>query len=400
MPTLIASGTRPRPARRGRARAGLPPPARRSLLERLLRRRVRLRVLGTHRQAGEAEPAQHLADRALVQPDREPRLEQGPEIDPAPAHHAVAVRIGALFDGRRQLGLLLGRETRPAPRPGPVAQARETLGVVTVDPVGQGLPVHAGRPRRLLPRGPLQHQRQGEHPPRRPRVPAPRRLAPQAARVQLAPRDRDRHPRPPVSASNHRPTRAGATRLRARQHVRNSGRWYKGLEDCNHRGPSPLDIRTLQRSGPLPLAFLRGVGLPENLIDYLPSLLNQAIQLYSCFISYSSRDQAFADRLHADLQNKGVRCWFAPHDLPIGAKTWDAIDEAIRLRDKVLLILSEHAIASDWVEDEVTKAFAEERRRGQLVLFPVQLDDAVFDTGEAWAGKLRDNRHIGDFRRW
>ena len=47
-----------------------------------------------------------------------------------------------------------------------------------------------------------------------------------------------------------------------------------------------------------------------------------------------------ADRLHADLQNKGVRCWFAPHDLPIGAKTWDAIDEAIRLRDKLLLILS------------------------------------------------------------
>ena len=30
-----------------------------------------------------------------------------------------------------------------------------------------------------------------------------------------------------MSASNHRPTAAGATRLRARRHVRNSGRWYK-----------------------------------------------------------------------------------------------------------------------------------------------------------------------------
>jgi TIR domain len=64
---------------------------------------------------------------------------------------------------------------------------------------------------------------------------------------------------------------------------------------------------------------------------------------------------------HADLQNKGVRCWFAPHDLPIGAKILDGIDEAIRLRDKVLLILSEHSIKSDWVEDEVTTAFEEER---------------------------------------
>jgi hypothetical protein len=72
---------------------------------------------------------------------------------------------------------------------------------------------------------------------------------------------------------------------------------------------------------------------------FLPSLRGDAINFYSCFISYSARDQLFAERLHADLQNKGVRCWFAPHDLPIGAKTLDAIDEAIRLRDKLLVIL-------------------------------------------------------------
>ena len=156
----------------------------------------------------------------------------------------------------------------------------------------------------------------------------------------------------------------------------------------------------MQRSGPLPLVFLRGVGLPDLLIDYLPSLLGQAIQLYSCFISYSSKDEEFVHRLHADLQDRGVRCWFAPHDMKIGAKILDTLDEAIRLRDKVLLVLSEASIASDWVEDEVTKAFAEERQRGGTVLFPVRMDDAVFTTEEAWALKLRDNRNIGDFRRW
>jgi hypothetical protein len=174
----------------------------------------------------------------------------------------------------------------------------------------------------------------------------------------------------------------------------------RGLDRCIHEGPSTIDHRTLQQSGPLPLVFLRGVGLPDNLIDYLPSLLNQPIQFYSVFISYSGKDQKFADRLHADIQDKGVRCWFAPHDLPIGARTWDAIDEAIRLRDKVLLILSRHAIGSDWVEDEVTRAFAEERARKEPVLFPIRLDDAVMETTEAWARKLRDNRNIGDFRRW
>jgi hypothetical protein len=175
-----------------------------------------------------------------------------------------------------------------------------------------------------------------------------------------------------------------------------------GLETCVHHGPSTIDHRTLQKSGPLPLAFLRGVGLSDNLIEYLPSLLNQPIQHYSCFISYRAKgdDEEFARRLYDSLQGKGVRCWFAPHDLPIGAKTWDAIDEAIKLRDKLLVILSENSIASDWVEDEVQKAFAEERDRKELVLFPVRIDDAVMETPEPWARKLRDQRNVGDFRRW
>jgi uncharacterized protein YjbI with pentapeptide repeats len=173
-----------------------------------------------------------------------------------------------------------------------------------------------------------------------------------------------------------------------------------GLETCRHDGPSVIDHRTLQKSSGLPIPFLRGVGLPEALINEMPALFDQAIRYPSCFISYSAKDQDFADRIYADLQNKGVRCWLAPHDMPIGGKILDEIDTAIRSRDKVLLILSEHSIKSDWVEDEVTTAFEEERKRGQTVLFPIRLDDQVMATEEAWAAKLRASRNIGDFRRW
>ena len=86
--------------------------------------------------------------------------------------------------------------------------------------------------------------------------------------------------------------------------------------------------------------------------------------------------------------------------MPIGAKIIDAIDEAIRLRDKVLLILSEGALASTWVEGEVTRSLDEERTRRQPLLFPIRLDDAVLATEEAWARLLRGQRHIGDFTRW
>ena len=174
----------------------------------------------------------------------------------------------------------------------------------------------------------------------------------------------------------------------------------KALDTCSHRGASIVDHRTLLKSGLLPTPFLRGCGLPDTLIDYLASILIQPIQFYSFFISYATSDQDFATRLHADLQDKGVRCWFAPEDMKTGAKILDTIDQVIRVHDKLLVILSEHSVASDWVEDEVTRAFAEERSRKETVLFSIRVDDAVMDTSEAWAVKLKDNRHIGDFTRW
>jgi hypothetical protein len=172
----------------------------------------------------------------------------------------------------------------------------------------------------------------------------------------------------------------------------------KNLDSIIHRGPSTVDIRALERSYPLPLGFMRGVGLPDALIEYLPLLLNSG-RLYSCFISYSAKDDDFVRRLYADLQANGVRCWFAPEDMKIGAKILDTLDEAIRRQDKLLLVLSEASIGSEWVEDEVTKAFEEERRRKTTVVFPLYVDGVVFKTDEAWASKLR-NRHIGDFRQW
>ena len=84
----------------------------------------------------------------------------------------------------------------------------------------------------------------------------------------------------------------------------------------------------------------------------MPSLFSPgAIQFYSCFISYSTRDEEFAKHLHSDLQNKGVRCWFAPHDVQSGKKLHEQIDEAIRRYEKLLLVLSGNSMSSGWVEN-------------------------------------------------
>jgi uncharacterized protein YjbI with pentapeptide repeats len=195
----------------------------------------------------------------------------------------------------------------------------------------------------------------------------------------------------------------------------------EGLDAINHRGPSTIGIDTILCSkGKISEAFLRGCGLSDIEIEtaklHNPDLTSEKVanitakinelyaakpvEYHSCFISYSSKDEAFARRLYADLQQKGVRCWFAPEDMKIGDRIRPAIDQAIRLRDKLLLILSERSINSTWVEKEVETAFEEERKRGQTVLLPVRLDETVMETAQAWAADIHRTRHIGDFSRW
>ena len=95
-----------------------------------------------------------------------------------------------------------------------------------------------------------------------------------------------------------------------------------------------------------------------------------------------------------------MRCWFAPKDLPIGAKIRASVDETIRLYDKLLLVLSKTSVASPWVEQEVETAIKQEGQRGTTVLFPVRIDNTVMTLETGWPALIRDTRHIGDFRRW
>jgi hypothetical protein len=130
------------------------------------------------------------------------------------------------------------------------------------------------------------------------------------------------------------------------------------------------------------------------------SLVGKPIEFFSCFISYSTKDQQFADRLYVDLQARGVRCWFAPEDLKIGDRFQERIEESIRLFDKVMIVLSEASVQSRWVEREVNAAREREDRENRTVLFPIRVDDAAMSAPQPWAADIRRSRHIGDFSEW
>src|SRR5689334_10316716 len=100
---------------------------------------------------GEVEPAQQPPDPALAVADAEAALDQLAQVAGAPGDAAVALQPRTPQDEALQGGLPpLVERARPA-RPRPVAQALDPFRVVAVHPVAQGLPVHAGGPRRLVP---------------------------------------------------------------------------------------------------------------------------------------------------------------------------------------------------------------------------------------------------------
>jgi hypothetical protein len=145
----------------------------------------------------------------------------------------------------------------------------------------------------------------------------------------------------------------------------------------------------------------------------LPPTNPNSPKYHSCFISYSVSDQDFADRLFDDLVRQGIKSWFAPHDLVGGRKLLDQIHNALHSHDRVLLILSEDSMRSEWVKTEIAKARKREiaeRKGGGVgqILCPVGLapfhvigDWECFDAdiGKDSAREIREY-FIPDFHEW
>ena len=185
----------------------------------------------------------------------------------------------------------------------------------------------------------------------------------------------------------------------------------KGLDLVRHDGPSSVGIDTLLLSkGKIPEVFLRGCGLPEYLIENQTAIVGslEPIQFYSCFISYSTRDEDFAHRLHSKMRDEGLRVWFDREDMKGGRTVIDQIERAIQLQDKLLLVLSDASIQSHWVQTELGTAFARQGKENRQILFPIRITawEAVqtwkcfdSDTGQDLAKVVRAY-HIPDFSNW
>lgn len=177
-----------------------------------------------------------------------------------------------------------------------------------------------------------------------------------------------------------------------------------GLETCHSHSSCFIDMVTLTRSTHLPSAFLRQCHVPEQLVEYLPSLIGTPIAYFSCFLSHSTKDTMFVELLQKDLEGKGVDCWYWKEDARWGVPLMQSIDEAIRIYDRVIVVCSKASLESPAVTREIERALQREdqsRRRGEAadILFPIRLDDFIFE----WKHQRQSDvvtKFIGDFTHW
>jgi len=89
------------------------------------------------------------------------------------------------------------------------------------------------------------------------------------------------------------------------------------------------------------------------------------------FISYSRNDQAFVDKLSIDLLNHNVKVWRDEYKLSAGDSLTARIGKGIDQASVLCVVLSDSALASKWVRQEVEAGLLREREKSGFTIVPL-----------------------------
>jgi TIR domain len=111
----------------------------------------------------------------------------------------------------------------------------------------------------------------------------------------------------------------------------------------------------------------------------------------SLFLSHSSRDRAFCERLALDLTRVGVPVWYDDWELKVGDSLRRKISDGIESRDHLAVVLSDASVKSDWVQVELNAALDRELKERKVIVLPLLIQDCDIPAF------LRDKKYA-DFR--
>lgn len=93
------------------------------------------------------------------------------------------------------------------------------------------------------------------------------------------------------------------------------------------------------------------------------------------FISHASEDKPFVLRLAVGLLAKGIPVWLDKWSITLGDSLLDAIYDGLERSGFVVVVVSDAAIRSGWVNRELNAALAREEQTGRRFVIPIRIDD-------------------------
>ena len=174
-----------------------------------------------------------------------------------------------------------------------------------------------------------------------------------------------------------------------------------GMDQIRHDAPSTIGIDTLCRSGGQIMdVFLRDSGVPESVCVFQESLRGGAPISGDCFISCATADVSFARKLQGELREMGVRSWLFPEDARGYAlverhstSDQEEVERWVRSYDKLMVVLTEQALDSETIRNDITQAQEKQQSADQWCLFLVSPDSSIGQSRNRLARTL-SSEHI------
>ncbi len=111
------------------------------------------------------------------------------------------------------------------------------------------------------------------------------------------------------------------------------------------------------------------------------------------FISYSSKDQEIAETIYQALEARGYKCWIACRDVHPGENFQEAIVQALRSAQVMLLVFTSNANNSDEIKKELVLA-----GRHRVTVVPVRVEDVV--PNDAFTYEFATRQWVDLFKDW
>ena len=111
------------------------------------------------------------------------------------------------------------------------------------------------------------------------------------------------------------------------------------------------------------------------------------------FVSYSSSDREFADKMAVQLVQNKVPVWFDKWELHAGDSLITKIQQAVAGASALIVILSRASVESSWCTKELNAALIRELEEQRVIVVPVLIEDCevpVFLREKVYADFRRD----------